>query len=94
MWLALVIGLCSSILTIGSGFVEWLTISRGTPLWNSATVHALVMATASVLFGLAAVFGHNGYTTGSVTTGPFVLTLAGFAVVRVLMSELAELARQ
>ncbi len=28
---------------------------------------------------MAIVFGHRGYATGAVTTGPFFLTLVGFA---------------
>jgi hypothetical protein len=37
------------------------------------------MATASVLFVLAAVFGHACYVDGNVTAGPFILTIVGFA---------------
>jgi hypothetical protein len=37
------------------------------------------MATATVFFLLAILFGHSGYTHGAVTTGSFVLTLIGFA---------------
>jgi uncharacterized membrane protein len=77
-WLALVVGLVSSILTIGSGLVEWLSIDWGSPLWRSATIHALVNAGASVLFLIAAIAGHGGYVSASVTTGAFVLTLVGF----------------
>lgn len=79
-WLALLVGLGSSILTVGSGVVEWLSIGWGSALWRSATIHALVMATASVLFLIAAIAGHGGYAAASVTTGAFVLTLVGFGV--------------
>jgi uncharacterized membrane protein len=38
------------------------------------------MLAATVCFGLAALFGHKGYTHGDVTAGAFVLTVAGFAL--------------
>jgi uncharacterized membrane protein len=77
-WLALVIALVSSVLTVLAGVADWLTITRGTALWKTATIHALAMVTATVLFVLAIVFGHGGYVDGSVTTGSFLLTLLGF----------------
>ena len=43
----------------------------------------LVMVTATVFFGLAAIFGHAGWKTGDVTTGPFILTLVGFVLLAV-----------
>jgi uncharacterized membrane protein len=79
-WLALLVGLVSSIFTVGSGLLDWLTISWGSPLWRSATVHALVMATASVFFLIAAIAGHSGYVAASVGAGAFILTLVGFVV--------------
>ena len=78
-WLALVVGLISSALTVPTGFLDWLQISRGTPLWRTATAHALTMVTASVFFVLAAAFGHDEYAAKAVGTGGLVLTLAGFA---------------
>ena len=35
------------------------------------------------LIGLAAIFGHAGWKTGDVTTGPFVLTVVGFGLLTV-----------
>ena len=58
-WLALVVALGSSLLTVSTGLLDWLKISRGTPLYRTATTHLLVMVTASVLFLLAAVFGQS-----------------------------------
>jgi uncharacterized membrane protein len=63
-----------------TGLAEWLTISRGTPLWRTATSHLLAMVSATVLFLIAVLAGHGGYVDRAVETGPFILTLAGFAV--------------
>ena len=79
-WLALVVGAISSTLTVATGLLDWLQISRGTPLWRTATTHALVMVTATVFFVLAIAFGHDDYTAQSVGTGGLVLTLVGFAI--------------
>jgi uncharacterized membrane protein len=77
-WLALVVALASSVLTVSTGLLDWLKISRGTPLYRTATTHLLAMATASVLFLLAAIFGHSCYVSSDLTAGPFLLTILGF----------------
>lgn len=82
-WIALVIGLVFGLLAALSGFADWLTITAGTPLWRTATSHMLAMVTATGLFVAAAVWGHAGYTHGSVRAGPFALTVIGFAVLTV-----------
>ncbi len=78
-WLALVVALASSVLTVGAGLVDWLSIERGSALFRSATTHMLVMVAATVFFLLAAVFGHACYVDADMTIGPFLLTLIGFA---------------
>jgi uncharacterized membrane protein len=77
-WLALVVGAISSVLTVSTGLLDWLQISSGTPLKRTANLHALTMATASVFFLLAILFGHDDYASKSVGTAAFILTLAGF----------------
>jgi uncharacterized membrane protein len=77
-WLALLFGLCLTVPTALSGLADWLTIRWRTPLWWTATWHLLSMVTATVFFGLAAIFGHSGWQSGDVTTGPFVLNVIGF----------------
>ena len=77
-WVALVIGLILTVPTALTGLVDWLTITWGTPLWRTATLHLGSMLTATVFFGLAAIFGHDSYTHGDVSAGGFVLTLIGF----------------
>ena len=82
-WLALVVGAISSTLTVATGLLDWLHIPRGTPLWRTATTHALVMATATVFFVLALAFGHDDYTVQAVGTGGLILTIVGFAILTV-----------
>jgi uncharacterized membrane protein len=82
-WLALVIGLGFSALAAVTGLIDWLSITRGTPLWRTATTHLVVMVGANVLFGLAAIFGHAGYVDGEVGTGALVLVLVGFVTLAV-----------
>lgn len=77
-WLALVIGLISSALTVTSGVLDWLNITWGSELWKTATIHALAMVTATVFFVLAIIFGHGGYAHHEVTTGSLILTIVGF----------------
>ena len=77
-WLALVVGLVTTVGTALTGLADWLSITRGTELWKTATTHMIAMVTASVFFQLAALTGHGGYVDRAVTTGAFVLTLVGF----------------
>jgi uncharacterized membrane protein len=79
-WLALLVALGSTALTALTGLVDWLSITRGTPLWWTATWHMLSMLTATGLFALAAVFGHDRYVDGEMGAGTFVLTLLGFGL--------------
>ena len=78
-WLALVVGLIFTVPTALAGLADWLTISRGTALWRTATSHLVAMVTATVFFLIAALVGHAGYRHGAVDAGPYVLTLVGFA---------------
>lgn len=83
-WLALVVALAWSALAIATGFVDWFSISWGSPLWKTATIHMLVMAAASACFLVAAVWGYDsGWHDGVAKVGPFVVTLAGFVALSV-----------
>ena len=82
-WLALVFGLLSTIVTATTGFVDWLRIQSGTPLWRTATAHLIAMLLASGVFLAAVVAGKGSFDAGNVETGPFVLTLAGYLVMAV-----------
>src|SRR5947209_3280421 len=77
-WLALVLGLVTTVFTALTGLVDWLKITWGSEMWKTATLHLTAMLTATVFFLLAAVFGHPGYADRAVTTGSFLLTLVGF----------------
>src|SRR6266576_3015093 len=77
-WLALVFGLIVTVPTALTGFLDWLSITRGTELWKTATTHMIAMLTATVFFALAAIFGHASYTRGNVSSGAFALTVIGF----------------
>src|SRR3954468_19392200 len=72
-WLALVVGLIVGAATAVTGLLDWLTITRGTELWKTATTHMIAMVSATVFFLIAAIVGHGGYTRADVTTGAFVL---------------------
>jgi uncharacterized membrane protein len=79
-WLALIVGLVVTAPTALTGLADWLGIKRGTPLWRTATAHLLAMVTATVLFGLAAIFGHGGYDDREVPGGSLFLTLLGYGI--------------
>ena len=79
-WIALIFGLIVTVPTALTGFLEWLSITRGTELWKTATAHMVAMLSATVFFALAAIFGHASYTQGNVSSGAFVLTVIGFGV--------------
>jgi uncharacterized membrane protein len=82
-WLALIVGLILTVPTALTGLLDWLTITWWTPLWRTATTHLILLVSATVLFGLAALVGYDHYKLGDVTAGPFLLTVAGFVVLSV-----------
>jgi uncharacterized membrane protein len=79
-WIALIFGLIVTGPTALTGLLDWLSITRGTELWKTATLHLTAMLSATVFFALAAIFGHASYTDGNVSGGAFVLTLIGFGL--------------
>jgi uncharacterized membrane protein len=83
MWLALLGGLAAGALAAVTGLLDWLEIPSGTPLRRTATLHMLVMVTATVLFALAAIVQYDGFRDGRVVTGGLVLTLVGFATLTI-----------
>jgi uncharacterized membrane protein len=79
-WIALVFGLIMTVPTALTGLLDWLSITRGSELWKTATSHMVAMLSATVFFALAAIFGHASYKHGNVSSGAYVLTLIGFAL--------------
>jgi uncharacterized membrane protein len=79
-WLALVGGLIVTVPTALTGFADWLTISRGTPLWRTATLHLGAMVTATIVFAITAGAGHADYVDRTLSGGSLVLTLIGYGV--------------
>lgn len=79
-WIALIFGLILTGPTALAGLLDWLSITRGTELWKTATSHMIAMLSATVFFALAAIFGHGSYTHGDISSGAFVLTLIGFGL--------------
>jgi uncharacterized membrane protein len=63
-----------------TGLVDWWTITRGTPIFRTATSHMLAMIGATAFFALAAILGHARYDEGVVEGGPLALTLIGFGL--------------
>lgn len=82
-WLALILGLILTAPTALTGFVDWLTIPTGTPLWRTATIHLSAMLSATVVFAIAAGAGHADYVDQSLGGGSLVLTLIGFGLLTV-----------
>ena len=82
-WLALVFGLLSTLVAATTGFVDWLRIPSGTPLWRTATAHMVAMLLASGVFLAAVVAGKGSFDAGNVETGPYVLTIAAFLLLSV-----------
>lgn len=79
-WLLLVGGLVATVPTALTGLLDWLDLSRGTPLWRTATLHLTAMVSAAVLFLIAAVVGHGDYVDRTVGGGALVLTVIGFGL--------------
>ncbi len=82
-WLALFAGLIVTVPTALAGLADWLTITRGTPLWRTATSHVIAMLAATVLFLIAFATGHKEFHQGNVYGGPLILTLLGFGLLTV-----------
>jgi uncharacterized membrane protein len=79
-WLALLAGLIVTGPTALTGLLDWLEIERGTELRKTATLHMIAMLSATLFFGLAALFGKDSFDEGNVQAGDFVLTVIGFGL--------------
>ena len=79
-WLALLAGLVITVPTAVTGLLDWLSISRGTPLFRTATSHMIAMVSATVFFALAALTGKESFDSGNVDATGFILTAVGFGL--------------
>jgi uncharacterized membrane protein len=76
-FLAIVLGLIFVLPTVVTGFADYLQISRGTPLWRTATLHWLAMVFAASAFLVAAALLQDGWSSGDVSgAGTIVAILA------------------
>jgi uncharacterized membrane protein len=82
-WLALLVALVLTVPAALTGLADWLSITWGSELWKTATSHMIAMVSASALFLIALLSGHNDWQVGSIEALPFVLTVAGFVVLTV-----------
>ena len=78
-WLGLIVGLIASAPTALTGFADWVRIPKETPLWRTASLHALSNVVATAFFSIAAVAGHIPFHEARVSGGALLLTVLGFA---------------
>jgi uncharacterized membrane protein len=81
--IALIVALVFSAATALTGFADWIRITRGTPLFRTATAHMVANLFALAVFLLAIGAGYGEGIDGVVTDGALILTLAGFALLTV-----------
>jgi uncharacterized membrane protein len=79
-WFALIAGLIMTVFTALTGLIDWLSIEWGSELWKTATLHLAAMVSATVFFGLAAIFGHDNFMSGNLHAADLLLTLIGFGL--------------
>jgi uncharacterized membrane protein len=82
-FLCVLIGLVLSVATVATGFLDYVRIRRGTPLRRVVNFHWLTMASASVLFVVAAVLLKDSFDTGIMTAGRAIVTIVAWLVLLV-----------
>jgi uncharacterized membrane protein len=78
--IALVVALAFSALTSLTGFADWIRITRGTPLFRTATAHMIANLLATAAFLVAIGAGYGEAMDGEITTAARVITLVGFGL--------------
>jgi len=76
-WLCLLGGLAAGVPAALTGLADLLAVERDSPIFRAGLVHGAVMATATVLFALAAIFQYDGFHDGQVTSLGLAFTLVG-----------------
>jgi uncharacterized membrane protein len=69
-------GLALALPTASTGLLDWLDIPKGTPARTMATVHLIVMLTATLVFALAFLAQLDGYDDGQIESLAVILGLA------------------
>jgi uncharacterized membrane protein len=82
-WLAMLVALALTVPAALTGLLDWLSITWGSQLWKTATSHMIAMVSATVVFGIAVLVGHDDWQAGNIQALPFVLTVCGFVVLMV-----------
>jgi uncharacterized membrane protein len=73
-------GLALALPTALTGLLDWLDLPKDTPTRTTATVHLLVMVSATVLFALTFVAQLDGYDDGNVKSLALLLGIAAEAL--------------
>ena len=73
--LALSGGLLLAVPTALTGLLDWLDLSPGSPARATATVHLLVMVSATAAFAVAWLLQRPGYLDGTVRTGGWIVAV-------------------
>jgi uncharacterized membrane protein len=81
--LALIVGLIVTAPTALTGLADWIRITRGTPLFRTATAHMIAMLLATAFFLISIGAGYSDGIDGILPDGAFLLTLIGFFVLTV-----------
>jgi uncharacterized membrane protein len=79
-WLTLLLAQIVAVPTMLTGFVDWLQITVGTPLWRTATAHLAANVLAAALFLITLILGHGDYVDKDVGGLPFLLNLIAFGM--------------
>lgn len=78
--IAISFGLTVAAPTAITGLLDWLDIPKGTPARTAATIHLIVMVTATVLFALTWLAQRPGYNHDEVRTLGLVLGIVAEAL--------------
>jgi uncharacterized membrane protein len=79
-WVTLLVGLAFGALAALTGLLDWIALTPGTPLRRAATIHMVVMVSATLIFIVTAIVGWSSYDDGEMHAGALVLVLLGYAV--------------
>jgi uncharacterized membrane protein len=81
--IALIVGLVLGAGAALTGLADWVRITRGTPLFRTATAHMIAMLFATAFFLIAIGAGYGDGSDGVITDGALILTLVGFVLLTV-----------